>query len=699
MLLDTIHDSPELQNTLRQLRINAEGTVEMPRAMIDTTVAAGVAGDAKPPIDTHASRADNLTSRLAHMANSGGGVSALDLERYMGNNDLVRINYLERGMLAAKTVCRIYIADEFGAAGDWGTGFLVGPRLLMTNNHVLKSVDAAQRSFAEFGYEADLQGIIQQGKRFHFAPERAFVTVDETDLDFTLIALNDISDDGVTPLSNYGFLRLNPDTHKVEEQEFVTIIQHPSGEEKSIALRENRVVKIGDAVGTSADNFIWYVSDTAPGSSGAPAFNDQWQVVGVHHRGVPETRIEEGVVQVQMTDGTWLPKEQMSRTIDSKIAWIANEGVRISRIVVRIGQMQNDAATVKSPLVTDFLDDANGIRSYPGTPPRESIVRMIPSVLPNAVVTVAPTIIIGGEKASASRIHPLSYYDGRMGYDEKFLTGTVIPLPEITPAALQFGAVVPVTGTTDSILRYTHFSLVFCDKRKLPFVTAVNIDGKGWDNIKRGRDVWFYDGRVPLEMQIGESMYNNEPSGDANHGWFDRGHLVRRADPDWGDLATAAQADEDTFHFTNCSPQYWGFNEGKQLWQGLENYILDTLSGKRDGQQSKGTVFTGPLFDANDEEHRGVQIPQYFWKVVVAQDTDGKIYSSAYVVSQKEYATNIPFETLPVGKVFDFQVPLAKLEARTGLRFTDEVRNADVLAGKQDTPLRSLVDIAAIPTG
>jgi endonuclease G, mitochondrial len=182
-----------------------------------------------------------LAQRVEHIAVSGSGVSARDLQRILGTNDLLPINYLERGTLAARTVCRIYVSALFGS-GHWGTGFLVSPRLLITNNHILDSIENAENAIAEFGYELDPTGSLRQGKRFRLAPKLGFIT--DKDLDFTIVAVAEESEDGTASLSDYGFLRLDPNLHKVEEEEFVTIIQHPGGKEKSVAIRENEVIKI-----------------------------------------------------------------------------------------------------------------------------------------------------------------------------------------------------------------------------------------------------------------------------------------------------------------------------------------------------------------------------------------------------------------------------------------------------------------------
>ena len=66
----------------------------------------------------------------------------------------------------------------------------------------------------------------------------------------------------------------------------LNIIQHPAGEVKQIAIRRNDFV--GPLDGDS--NRFTYLTDTLPGSSGSPVFNDDWEVVGLHRgaRKLPE---------------------------------------------------------------------------------------------------------------------------------------------------------------------------------------------------------------------------------------------------------------------------------------------------------------------------------------------------------------------------------------------------------------------------
>ncbi len=625
---------------------------------------------------TEASSAE-MGARLTHAANSGGGFTGRDFERILGRNDLLPINYLSRGSMAAAAVGRVDVPNEFGG-GSFGTGFLISPRLMITNNHVIGSEEDARGAVIEFGYERDANGNRKTSHRFRLDPASTFITSDKNKLDYTLVAVMAVSEDEQSVrVDEFGFLRLEPATHKVEAGEFVTVIQHPKGDEKFISIRENKVLQIGAAPGGFEQDFLWYASDTAPGSSGAPAFNDGWQVVAVHHRGVPVTQNNGDAIQYQRSSGEWISKEEAEKLPDDLLRWEANEGVRVSSILADI-RVQQQAPDKGFALVKDLLDDADKIRPLLGRTDRVSIVS------PIAPPTSQVEATLEASRRSSTGVHPVAYFAGRKGYDPNFL-GQAIPLPTITDRALKFGKVAPIAGTSDNALRYEHFSVLMNADRRLAFFTAVNIDGS--QSVSLGRDdAWFFDARLPENLQVGNDFYSNEPGGN----YFDRGHLVRRLDPVWGDDATAARANGDSFHWTNCSPQYYLFNQSETLWQGLENFILTNT----DRDDLKTTVFTGPIFRSDDELHRGVLVPQAFWKLVAVKDRANKLFTSAYIVSQKKYATNIDFEVIPVGEFNNFQVSIARLEELTGLAFDKEVRAADVIPGeKKGIPLRSLADV------
>jgi V8-like Glu-specific endopeptidase len=281
----------------------------------ETKIRAGAVLEADDP--------DRVRKRIEHVARAiietegaglpaqGPGVSAL--ERIIGKNDLMSVRFLELALRIARTVGRIDVRGPDGTHAGYGTGFLVSPRLMLTNNHVLTDATAAGYSRVEFDFQEGLDGKLQTSIFASFDPA-AFFTTDRT-LDFSLVALKG----DLRKITPYGWNGLSAAEGKIIVGEYVTIIQHPSGERKQLALRENQVVDV-------LDNFLHYHTDTSPGSSGSPVFNDQWEIVALHHSGVPK---KDAQGRILTRDGR-VYNRSMS---EKEIAWIANEGVRISRIL------------------------------------------------------------------------------------------------------------------------------------------------------------------------------------------------------------------------------------------------------------------------------------------------------------------------------------------------------------------------------
>ncbi len=76
-------------------------------------------------------------------------------------------------------------------------------------------------------------------------------------------------------------------------------------------------------------------------------------------------------------------------------------------------------------------------------------------------------------------------------------------------------------------------------------------------------------------------------------------------------------ANDDTFFFTNCSPQHARFNQS--LWAELEDYLLNSA----DTRGFRASVFTGPVFTPEDPPYRGVRLPAAYWKVAAMVREDG----------------------------------------------------------------------------
>jgi len=238
---------------------------------------------------------------------------------------------------------------------------------------------------------------------------------------------------------------------------------------------------------------------------------------------------------------------------------------------------------------------------------------------------------------------------GRAGYDPGFL-GPAVAVPTLD-------------SVKSMLLPYTHFSVLMRPDKRLAAVTALMMDGKRLIDLTRAGIPWRLDPRIPTDQQTGEQVYARND--------IDRGHLVRRASAVWGDSqAEAAQANEDTFHYTNAAPQAAKFNQGAELWLGLESYLQENAADN----SRKITVFTGPIFGAKDPIYRGVDIPLKFFKAAVFL-YQGQLAATGYVVNQTEVLADLPDvpkpgvteEPPPPGQFRTFQVPIRDIAALTGL--------------------------------
>ncbi|XVQ07527.1 DNA/RNA non-specific endonuclease [Spirillospora sp. CA-255316] len=633
-----------------------------------------------------AKRVDRLSRFYADgdLLEPGAAERAARLERIINTVDYVGVRYLDAGVAAARAVGRVGIRDERGRPTGFGTGSLVSPVLLLTNHHVLPDAATARTSVIEFNFQDGLDGRPLPVTTHPLDPDRFFLA--DPDLDFALVAVRASAAD----LAPFGFNPMLETEGKVIIGEFVTIVQHPRGDKKQVALRENRVVDI-------PERFLHYATDTEPGSSGSPVFNDQWEIVALHHASVPAPDREE-------------------------FGGVLNEGVRISRIcrTVREAGLQgpqralvdqlfaperieqaatllSTAAGTPAPMTANPLSTAPA--AAPGAmsaavpaamsqaapaanpaaapavmtaaaPSTATMAAAVPSPADGAVTVALPLEITvrvadGHPPAAPERITIDPDYTTRGGYDPAFLARR-LPLPALSPE---------LAAVASAELRYHHFSVVMHRRRRLALFTACNIDGKRSQRPRREGDRWIFDPRLPAAEQTGEDVYRDNE--------LDRGHLVRRLDPAWGD--TRAQADaaaDDTFHFTNATPQHHAFNAGQTLWLGLEDYVLNNA----DNHDLTVSVFTGPVLAPDDDPYRGVQLPREYWKIVAMVTKSGKPSVTGYLLSQSALLDDIPTEeSFSYGAYRTYQVPVRRVADLTGLGLDAHIQ-ADPLERLERVP-------------
>ncbi|MDC0672364.1 DNA/RNA non-specific endonuclease [Nannocystis radixulma] len=598
------------------------------------------------------------------------------LERILGRNDLVGIGFFDSMRQCARAVCLIELALGFG------TGSVIAPGLVLTNHHVLPSVEAARSATAMFGFEA----AGATGERFKLAPESFFVT--DTALDYTVVAVSGDRD----ALARYGTLALAPDLPAVLVLgEPMNIIQHPDGGPKQYAVRENEILEV-------MENFVHYRSDTNPGSSGSPVFDGRWRLVALHHSGV--ARRDPSGAPLTRDGRRWTPMMG-----EAAVDWIANEGVRIDAILRDLFARVN--AEIRRTRLADLPDVTDAPEVHPRTygpaatspqpgeartdgrpaEPTELSGRNISLTIPLHV-----ELSIDGAR-QAAQLAPLEKapppgaeafgideaYTERRGYDPVFL-GSEVPMPTLTPAAMKLVSRDQTRdGVDNHILRYHHFSIIMHRERRMQFLSAWNTTRdprrtgkKSHEELSRGRDRWIFDPRIPMLHQIADrELYAGTE--------FDLGHMVRREDAYWSDHdeAQAAFANFDTFHYTNCTPRHYRFNRPDQggRWGELELHIGQALAAE------DLCVFAGPVFGEDDRRVRGVAIPQAFWKVIVALDRSGGLGVYAFVLSQSSLVAGMSEEFAP-GPFRREQCSLAHLEGLTEVRFPSTLHEADVMRGR-----------------
>lgn len=266
-------------------------------------------------------------------------------EAIIGNADFDPYHVLPKGVDVARSVARITVRGRDGVQG-YGTGFLIAPNLLLTNNHVLDSSELAATSIASFEYHENEDGSPNMPSQFRLTGD-PFVT--SASHDYSIVGIEPVSMEG-RPVSDFGHITLLPRSGKALKSENINIIQHPRGGFKQVALRKNLVIG-------RAAQFIYYTADTLPGSSGAPVFNTEWQLVAIHHMAIRD------------------PKKPGQ--------FLSNRGIRISALMddlnhrrslgdadaIAVDQALFETATRNVSLGHDIsapLSDAAGITSEPG---------------------------------------------------------------------------------------------------------------------------------------------------------------------------------------------------------------------------------------------------------------------------------------------------------------------------------------------
>jgi endonuclease G, mitochondrial len=188
------------------------------------------------------------------------------------------VGELQRGLELADSICKITFVNR--SPQETGTGVLIAPGLVLTNYHLFSlAPDADLNAIAssarfEFGYVSSRFG--ERGRPSVLqAKEEAVVASSPIDrLDYVLVRVDQGEALAIEPVPFDPGLRLTPKSP-------LNILRHPEGDRMKVPLSNGGVMKINASRGR-----LLYVNQTESGTSGAPCFDRDWNLVALHHRNI-----------------------------------------------------------------------------------------------------------------------------------------------------------------------------------------------------------------------------------------------------------------------------------------------------------------------------------------------------------------------------------------------------------------------------
>jgi Trypsin-like peptidase domain len=266
-------------------------------------------------------------------------------ERIVSTPNFLPAFFLEMGTLRARCVCKIDTdgVDFQGTRGNWfGTGFLVAPDILLTNHHVINSIDVARSAWCIFNFQVGVDNRPLEAVAVRLEPERLFLTSPlGGGLDYTFVAID------ASAGRQFGFIPMVRSAFTVHPGDSANIIQHPEGGHKKITLQENEVLQDTGVV-------LHYASDTLGGSSGSPVFNNRWELIALHHASKKnDNRIPLGS--------------------DGSVPDFLNEGIKVSAIASDLeSRIETGRSTGVARTVLRSFDGVDTLMGYFGALGRHS---------------------------------------------------------------------------------------------------------------------------------------------------------------------------------------------------------------------------------------------------------------------------------------------------------------------------------------
>jgi S1-C subfamily serine protease len=210
-----------------------------------------------------------------------GELRVTDLQKVFGADRFMSLDWYRRGLARCAAVARIGRETSKGV----GTGFLVPGRslhaslddklYLLTNAHVISESPEVPIAMTPAEAVVTFEGLTgAEGQTWRVKREVYSSKIGEYDA--TLLEL----DRPVVGVDPYPIAsRLPP----LGGPGRVYVVGHPLGGGLSFSLQDNLLLDWDE-------RRVHYRTPTEPGSSGSPVFNDQWELIALHHAGRADMR-------------------------------------------------------------------------------------------------------------------------------------------------------------------------------------------------------------------------------------------------------------------------------------------------------------------------------------------------------------------------------------------------------------------------
>lgn len=250
-----------------------------------------------------------LAVKEAGQAQLAGLQQDAGFEKILGHETFKSFKWFSTCMMRARAVARV----ENSVEDPIGTGFLVrggdlhhsydGELLFITNNHVISTLDEEREALRP--QQAIISFDLGNGQsRDSRVAEVVWESV-RTKLDATVIRLS-------RPVEGIEAVPIAATLPLADGKQRAYIIGHPQGRKLSFSIHDNYLLD-------NDDTMLHYRSPTEPGSSGSPVFNDDWELIGLHHKGSHHLRRlhgEEGTYPAN--EGIWV--QAIVKQIQSDLA-------------------------------------------------------------------------------------------------------------------------------------------------------------------------------------------------------------------------------------------------------------------------------------------------------------------------------------------------------------------------------------------